>query len=192
MYGRYTTASPDLSLLAKKVNQHASEIDKSSFSFVQNCGACHPGGGGSEYDRRGRLYYDEESKKFGYEDSGGISLLDGDYTPFSNGNANYGAPWNESGVGQADCLICHLKGYQWKERGATLRGKFFKYGPTVGAGWANVKISKDESGDLRTEEVTVDYTKKEVADFENLHLQIVKEPPDENCWSCHAQKNRPC
>jgi hypothetical protein len=190
MYGKCTTASPDLIQLAKKVNQHASEIDKSSFSFVQNCGACHPGGGWSEYDRRGRLYYDEESEKFGYEDSGGMSLLDGDYTPFSNGNAHYGAPWNESGVSQADCLICHLKGYQWKERGATLRGKFFKYGPTVGAGWANVKISKDESGDLTTEEVTVDYTKKEVADFENLHLQIVKEPPDENCWSCHAMPRR--
>ena len=189
MFGKYTTASPDLSQLAKKVNQHPSEIDKSSFAFVQNCGACHPGGGGSEYDRRGHLYYDGESKRFGYEDSGGSSLLDGDYTPFSNGNANYGAPWNESGVSEADCLICHLKGYQWKERGATLRGKFFKYAPTVGAGWANIKISKDESGDLRTEEVTVDYTKKEVADFENLHLQIVKEPLDENCWSCHAMPN---
>ena len=186
MYGKYTAASPDLSQLAKKVNQHASEIDKSSFSFVQNCGACHPGGGWSEYDRRGRLYYDEGSKKFGYEASGGSPLLDGDYTPLSNGNANYGAPWNESGVSEADCLICHLKGYQWKERGATLRGKFFKYGPTVGAGWANIKISKDESGDLRTEEVTVDYSKKEVVDFENLHLQIVKEPSDENCWSCHT------
>ena len=189
MYGKYTTASPDLSQLAKKVNQHASEIDKSSFSFVQNCGACHPGGGGSEYDRRGRLYYDEENKKFGYEDSGGSSLLDGDYTPFSNGNANHGAPWNESGVSEADCLICHLKQYQWKDRGATLRGKLFKYGPTVGVGWANIKILKDESGGLRTEDVTVDYTKKEVADFENLHLQIVKEPPDENCWSCHVPPN---
>ncbi len=189
MYGRYTIASPDLGRLAKKVNQHPSEIENSSFAFVQNCGACHPGGGWSEYDRRGRLYYDQESKKFGYEDSGGSSLLDGDYTPFSNGNANHGSPWNESGVGEADCLICHLKGYQWKERGATLRGKFFKYAPTVGAGWANIKISKDESGDLRTEEVTVDYTKKEVVDFENLHLQIVKEPPDENCWSCHAMPN---
>ncbi|MGZ3495677.1 MAG: multiheme c-type cytochrome [Thermodesulfobacteriota bacterium] len=190
MYGKYTTASPDLSRLAKKINQQASEIDKSSFAFVQNCGACHPGGGWSEYDRRGRFYYDEKSKKFGYEDSGGSPLLDGDYTPFSNGNDNYGAPWNESGVSEADCLICHLKGYQWKERGATLRGKFFKYGPTVGTGWANIKISKDESEDLRTEEVTVDYTKKEVADFENLHLQIVRMPPDENCWSCHAMSNK--
>jgi hypothetical protein len=186
MYGKYMVASMDSSQLAKKVNQHPSEIDKSSFSFVQNCGACHPGGGWSEYDRRGQLYYNEEGKKFGYEDSGGSPLLDGDYTPFSNGNANYGAPWDQSGVSEADCLICHLKGYQWKERGATLRGKFFKYGPTVGVGWANIKLSQDESGNLKADEVTVDYTKKEVANFENLHLQIVRNPPDENCWSCHT------
>jgi hypothetical protein len=186
MYGKYLVASMDSSQLAKKINQHPSEIDKSSFYFVQNCGACHPGGGWGEYDRSGHLYYDEESKKFGYEDSEGSPLLDGDYTPFSNGNALYGAPWDQSGVSEADCLICHLKGYQWKERGATLKGKFFKYGPTVGAGWADIKLSQDESGNSKVDEVIVDYAKKEVADFENLHLQIVRRPPDENCWSCHA------
>jgi len=186
MYGKYMVASMDSTQLAKKVNQHPSEIDKSSFSFVQNCGACHPGGGWGEYDRSGHLYYNEETKKFGYEDSGESPLLDGDYTPFSNGNANYGAPWDQSGLSEADCLICHLKGYQWKERGSTLKGRFFKYGPAVGAGWANIKLSQDEPGNSKVDEVTVDYTKKEVADFENLHLQIVRRPPDENCWSCHA------
>jgi hypothetical protein len=186
MYGKYLVASMDSSQLAKKVNQHPSEIDKSSFYFVQNCGACHPGGGGGEYDRGSRLYYDEESKKFGYENSEGSPLLDGDYTPFSNGNAHYGAPWDQSGVSEADCLICHLKGYQWRERGTTLRGKFFKYGPTVGAGWADIKLSQDESGNSTVDEVMVDYAKRDVADFENLPLQIVRRPPDENCWSCHA------
>jgi len=186
MYGRVTVASMNLSQLSKKVNQYPSEIDQSSFSFVQACGACHPGGGWSEYDRRGHLYYDEESKKFGYEDSGGSPLLDGDYTPFINGNADDGAPWNQSGVSEADCFFCHLKGYLWKEREATLRGKFFKYGPTVGAGWADIKLSHDESGNSKVDEVTVDYTKKEVADFENLNVQIVRRPSDENCWSCHA------
>ena len=186
MFGKHTLASMDLSQLAKKVNQNPSEIDKSSFSFVQNCGACHPGGGWSEYDRRGHLYYNEESKKFGYENSGESPLLDGDYTPWSDGNANDGAPWDQSGVSEADCLICHLKGYQWKERGATLKGKFFKYGPSVGAGWANIKTSKDKLGNSKVDEVIIDYNKKEVADFENLYLQIVRKPPDENCWSCHA------
>lgn len=186
MYGRVTVASMNLSQLSKKVNQTPSEIDQSSFSFVRACGACHPGGGWSEYDRRGRLYYDEESKKFGYEDSGESPLLDGDYTPFNNGNADDGAPWNQSGVSEADCFFCHLKGYLWKEREATLRGKYFKYGPTVGAGWADIKLSHDESGNSKVDEVTVDYTKKEVADFENLNVQIVRRPSDENCWSCHA------
>ena len=186
MYGKYIVASMDSSLLAKKVNQTPSEIDKSSFSFVQNCGACHPGGGWGEYDRKGHLYYNEETKKFGYEDSQESPLQDGDYTPFSHGNADYGAPWGQSGVSEADCLVCHLKGYQWKERGATLRGKLFKYGPTVGAGWANIKLSQDESGNSKVDELTVDYTKKEVTDLENFHLQIMRRPPDENCWSCHA------
>ncbi len=172
--------------MAKKVNRHPSEIDKSSFFFVQNCGACHPGGGWSEYDRKGHLYYDEGAKKFGYELSGDDPLLDGDYTSFSMGNPNYGAPWDRSGVSEADCLICHLKGYQWKERGATLKGRFFKYGPTVGAGWATVKLFQDESGNPKMDEVYADYSKKGIAEFDNIHLQIVKSPPDENCWSCHA------
>ncbi len=186
MYGKYLAASMGSSLLAKKVNSQPSEIDKSSFYYVQNCGGCHPGGGWAESDRKGNLYYDEESKKFGYEFFGENPSLDGDYTPFSDGNAQYGAPWDQSGVSEADCLFCHLKGYRWKEREATLRGKFFKYGPAVGAGWANVKLSHDESGNSKVDEVTADYTIKEVADFENLSTQIVRRPPDENCWSCHA------
>ena len=172
--------------MAKKANQHPSEIDKSSFFIVQNCGSCHPGGGFGEYDRKGNLYYNEETRKFGYEFSGDNPLLDGDYSPLSLGDTNYGAPWNRSGVSEADCLICHLKGYQWKERAATLRGGLFKYGAVVGAGWSIVILSQDESGNPKVDEVNVDYSKKEVADFENLHLQIVRRPPDENCWSCHA------
>jgi hypothetical protein len=186
MYGKHGLASDDSSLLAKKANQNPSEMDKTSFFIVQNCGACHPGGGFGEYDRRGNLYYDEEVKKFGYELSGDNPLLDGDYSPLSSGNINHGAPWDRSGGSEGDCLICHLKGYQWKERAATLKGGLFKYGPTVGAGWATVKFSPEGPENLKVDEVDIDYSKKEVADFENLHLQIVRRPPDENCWSCHA------
>ncbi len=134
----------------------------------------------------GNLYYNEETKKLGYELSGENPLLDGDYTPFAMGQADYGAPWDKSGVSEADCLICHLKGYQWKERAAALRGGFFKYGPAVGAGWASMKLSQDEAGIQKADEVATDYAKKEVSDFENLNLQIVRRPPDENCWSCHV------
>jgi hypothetical protein len=186
MYGKHSLASTDSSQLAKKVNQHPSEIDKSSFFFVQNCGSCHPGGGWGEYDRRGNLYYNEETEKFGYDLFQDSHLFDGDYTPYSLGDIGYGTPWDKSGASQADCLICHLKGYQWKERGAALRGKFFKYGPVVGAGWANINLSQDESGNPKVSEVNVDYSKKEVAEFDNFHLQIIRRPLDENCWSCHG------
>ena len=172
--------------MAKKSNQNPSEIDKSSFFFVRNCGACHPGGGFGEYDRKGNLYYSEETKKFGYELSGDDPNLDGDYTSFSTGSPDYVASWDRSGVNEADCLICHLKGYQWKERGTMIRGALFKYAPTVGAGWAMVKLSQEESVNPKVREVEIDYSKKEVADFENLHLQIIRRPLDENCWFCHA------
>src|SRR4030043_1995319 len=143
-------------------------MDKSSFFFAQNFGPFHPDGGWGEYDRKGNLYYNEETKKFGYEISGDDPMLDGDYTPFGMGNSNYGAPWDRSGVSEADCLICHLKGYQWKERAATLRGNLFKYGPTVGAGWAAIKLSQDEFGNPKMTEVNVDYTKKKRGEFENM------------------------
>jgi len=186
MFGKYCPASFDSSLLAKKVSRNPSDIDKSAFFFVQNCGACHPGGGFGEYDRYGNLYYNEMTKKFGYELAGGQPMLDGDYTSFSMGDPNYGSPWDRSGVSEADCLICHLKGYQWRDRGATLRGRYFKYGPTVGAGWATIKTASSESGSPEAEEVRIDYGRKEIVDFENLHLQIVRRPPDENCWFCHS------
>ncbi len=36
---------------------------------------------------------------------------------------------------EADCLICHLKGYNWKARALAVRGGFFYEAPMVGAGW---------------------------------------------------------
>ena len=185
-YGKHSLVSFDSSQLSRKTNQVLSEMDKSSFFFVQNCGACHPGGGFGEYDRRGNLYYNEETGKSGMEASGEQVLRDGDYTAFSQGKANYGAPWEKSGLSEADCLLCHLKGYRWKERGAGLRGRLFKYGPSLGAGWADIKPGDEDAKHSEAAEIIVDYTKKEVADFENLHLQIVRRPSDENCWSCHA------
>ena len=186
MYGKHSLAYPDSSQLAKKVNQNPSDIDKTPFFFIQHCGRCHAGGGPGEVDRKGNFYYNEETKQFGYEISDDYALRDGDYTPINAGNPLFGASWDKSGLSEADCLLCHLKGYQWKERAAALKGRLFRYGPTVGPGWANVKLSEDGSGNQKMEEVEVDYTKKEVADFENLHLQIVRKPLDENCWFCHG------
>lgn len=186
MYGKLQLASAEPSQLAKKINHHPSEIDKSSFYFAEHCGACHPGGGWGEYDRKGYLYYDEENKKFGYEIAGENPRLDGDYTSFTGGNEKYGAPWDRSGVSEADCLICHLKGYQWSQRKLALKGRFFKHAPSVGAGWGMIKFREGDDLPDKISSIEIDYTKKEIADFENLHLQIRRRPLDENCWACHG------
>jgi hypothetical protein len=186
MFGKHGLSSEDSSQLAKKVNLSPSDIDKSSFYFVQTCGTCHPGGGPGEYDRKGNFYYNEETKKFGFELTEESYLLDGDYTPYSMGNIKFGAPWDRSGVSEADCLMCHLRGYRWTERAAALSERHFRYGPAVGAGWATVRRFEEETPAFAVEEVTLDYSSKEVADSENLNLQIVRKTPDENCWWCHA------
>ncbi|MGQ9509293.1 MAG: hypothetical protein ACUVTN_07825 [Thermodesulfobacteriota bacterium] len=186
MYGKLQMAYMDPGQLAKKINAHPSEIDESSFYFVQTCSPCHPGGGWAEYDRRGNLYYNEDNKKFGYELSNDDPKLDGDYTSLNKGNERYGSPWHLSGTSEADCLICHLHGYQWKEREAALKRGFFKYAPSVGAGWGVIKFLDVDSHIEKAISVEIDYTKKDVADFENLHLQIKRRPSDENCWACHG------
>jgi len=129
--------------LAGKNNSSYSDIDKSVFFFAQKCGKCHPGGGGVEYDRDGNLLYDDRTGKFGYEMSGRDPKYDGDYTSFSTGNPDFGAPWDESGVIEADCLLCHLKGYNWGARAAALNGRKFRWAPAIGAGWADVETGKD-------------------------------------------------
>lgn len=186
MFGKYRAATWDGSMLAHKVSRSPSEIDKSTFSFLRFCGVCHPGGGFGEFDRGGNLYYQEKTKTLGWKLGVDNPVLDGDYTPFSMGVADNDSSWERSGLSEADCLMCHLKGYRWKERGAVVRGGFFKYGPSAGAGWATVKIIPGELDLPRAEEMTIQYGSRDVGDFENLHLQILRRPPDENCLNCHG------
>jgi hypothetical protein len=171
--------------LAGKINKSYSEIDKSVYFFAQKCGKCHPGGGGLEYDRDGYSYYDEQTGKFGYEKSGRKPELDGDYTAFAAGDTKFGAPWNKSGVLEADCLMCHLKGYNWKVRSAALNGRKFRWAPAIGAGWADVEMGKDKKGGTVVKSVAINYGRKDIVDLKSLGDKIVKEVPAENCWSCH-------
>ena len=155
------------------------DIDKSSYFFVKTCGVCHPGGGPAEYDRKG-IRYDE----FANDPKNGIirnadNYLDGDY---------YRSNWGKSGVLEADCLICHLKGYNWKARALAVRGGFFYEAPMVGAGWfTDLKKSKVPNRSVNPQAISfrLDFTKTNIADPSNLGDFIVKEVSDKNCWNCH-------
>ena len=155
------------------------DIDKSSYNFVKMCGFCHPGGGGAEYDRKGNRY-----DEFANDPDNGIlpnadNFLDGDY---------YRSNWAKSGVLEADCLICHLKGYNWKARAMAVRGGFFYEAPMLGTGWfKDLEISKPSVPSVKPKAISfhTDYSQKNIADPDNLGNFITKNVPDKNCWNCH-------
>jgi MYXO-CTERM domain-containing protein len=201
--------------LARKINTGAtdnaafSQIDKTSIFFTQNCGACHPGGGPGEFDRDGNPYvtYNGTTGAWEFSAARGIAAsyyvdplvglasgVSGDY-----GFVNPGAPapaaarWDLTGVSEADCLMCHLPGYNWTFRTATLGAgpglmsasgiPAFASAAAAGAGFASVTFSPPPPGKMpQATAVTIAYP----AGIDNVWQQIVKAVPDANCRGCHT------
>ncbi len=107
-YGGYSCMSGNNpQVLAKKdnpggINQFA---DYGSAGHVRTCMSCHTGGGWAEKDRNG-IRYDEKNVA-------DIKFGDGDYYE-RHTNEETGEEhlmlhdWKKSGVGEADCMFCHL------------------------------------------------------------------------------------
>ena len=159
--------------MAGKKNQAASAIDMTSFGFAFLCGVCHPGGGPLETDRNGNRY-DGFMKENGLA-PGGENGLDGDY---------FKAMWSKSGVVEADCLMCHLPGYRYKERNAQVSSFNFRWAATVGAGLARVtgSVKKGELPGVR-------YDLSAFNPDGTVRLRITKTVPRENCLNCHKESD---
>jgi hypothetical protein len=104
-YGGYTCMGGDTPrVLAKKVNDDpANFADLGSAGWVKECMSCHTGGGWAEKDRNG-IRYDEK-------DPADIPLYDGDYYERHTMNGQEHLmlwDWKKSGVGEADCMFCHV------------------------------------------------------------------------------------
>lgn len=170
--GTWCSPAPLYRSLAPKKNSKARMIDMTSFDFVTaTCGNCHPGGGPLEYDRQGNRY-DEYMKRQGMS-SGGDNGLDGDY---------YKARWTETGVIEADCLLCHLPEYNFKERNQSLANLNFKWAATSGSGLGKVEGSIKDN-----KPVKVAYDKSKLDEDGMLSLHIVSEPRNAACLQCHAK-----
>ncbi len=155
------------------MNSSSQQIDMSSFNFAIACGACHPGGGPLETDRAGNRY-DIYMKRKNYQ-SGGTNDLDGDY---------YKAMWTKTGVLEADCLICHMPGYRFKDRASQIKALNFRYAATVGAGLALVQGSIKDG-----QNPTVEYDPTRFDKTGHVRLKIVLEIPSENCLNCHGESD---
>ncbi len=170
--GNWCSPAPLYRQLAPKQNANARTIDMTSFDFVTaTCGNCHPGGGPLEFDRDNKRY-DRRMKDPGSGlTAGGDNNLDGDY---------YKARWSETGVIEADCLLCHMPEYDYGARNAQLANLNFQWAATEGARLGRI-AGKVAGG----EKPRVEYN-KDLFDAEgNVKLHIVRSPRNDTCLNCH-------
>lgn len=172
--GNWCSPAPLYRQLAPKKSASARMIDMTSFDFVTaTCGNCHPGGGPLEYDRDGRRYDEWMRDPASGLRPGGENGLDGDY---------YKARWSETGVIEADCLLCHMPEYDYKKRNAELAKLNFRWAATVGAGLGSVtgKVAASERP-------VVAYDTSRFDAEGNVLVHMAPEPRNETCLHCHAK-----
>lgn len=174
--GNWCSPAPLYRQLAPKKNQSARMIDMTSFEFVTaTCGVCHPGGGPLEYDREGYRYDELMLDPSSGLTLGGDNNLDGDY---------YKSFWSQSGVIEADCLICHMPEYSFDDRKQQIANFNFRWAATAGAGLATVKGSVKEGTP-----VSVAYNVSLFGSDGKLSPHVVPEPRNKACLNCHAEPN---
>ncbi len=172
--GTWCSPAPLYRYLSPKKNASAATMDMTSFTFITaGCGKCHPGGGSAEYDRGGTRYDRRMADPASGLTSGGENGFDGDY---------YQARWSETGVLEADCLLCHLPEYDMAERHKQIGLLNFRWAATAGAGLADVTGSVKEGEPVRVAYDTAVFN----ADG-TLSPHIVRQPRNETCLACHAQ-----
>ncbi len=171
--GSWCSPAPLYAYLSPKENEHETLMDMTSYTFVNKCGVCHPGGGPLEYDRA-NIRYDEmmNDPSVGYTD-GGRNDLDGDY---------YKAKWQKSGVIEADCFICHLPDYDNKVRVDQIKKYNYRYAALAASGYGTVSGSVAENIP-----VTVSYHQDKFNSDGTVEPFIVKEPRNTACLFCHAK-----
>lgn len=124
--GRYGTCSisGSMRIFAGKDNPNESVIEMTAYRWTTECSACHPGGGGAEFDRDGQKFFDRATGQFGYEALGKTAedvQLSGDYMYMDTSGNLTPARWDVTGVSDPDCLYCHVRDPQWNGGGNTQR-----------------------------------------------------------------------
>ncbi len=149
-------------------------MDLTSYDFMtQDCGACHPGGGPAELDRNGKRYDLHAADPANNIKGGADNGFDGDY---------YKAKWAESGVIEADCLLCHLPGYDKKSREAQRANLNYRWAASAGAGFAKI------TGAVKNgENLCIQYDKARFDEKGCLKHQIAPEPGTSVCLWCHGE-----
>jgi hypothetical protein len=129
--GSWCSPAPLYRYLSPKHNDSPARMDMTAFDFfTSTCASCHPGGGSAEFDRSGRRYDTWMADPASGLSPGAANGFDGDY---------YKARWSETGVLEADCLLCHLPGYDLTRRVAQISAWNLRWAASAGARLAVVE-----------------------------------------------------
>ena len=215
--GRYGLAMPvgSATILAAKESARESDINLTTFDWVGDCGSCHVGGGPGEFDRAGKLLYNQVTGEFGFEllDKTWDDVeFDGDYSSMDFfGNLSQ-ARWDITGLEEPDCMYCHTSDPTWGYaadnrnawRTATLAGMTAlvdDYGDPVPAYAAAGAASQGWFSNMETNGagaatvLQIDYSvgvgagtlMANLDDTLALGASSVDRPPrDKVCWGCHS------
>lgn len=114
----------------------ASKLNTSKKISYPAAGWYMPGGGPLEYgrDKSGRP---DLTGNLVQRETQGRSRTDGDYS--SRFTPDRLSHFRESGVIEADCLICHSKNYSMSARNAQLSARNYRWAATAGAGLGEVR-----------------------------------------------------
>jgi formate dehydrogenase gamma subunit len=172
--GNWCSPAPLYRYLSPKDNPSPARMDMTAFDFfTTTCAHCHPGGGSAEFDRSGKRYDRWMADPVSGFSPGADNRFDGDY---------YKARWSETGVLEADCLLCHLPGYDVARRQAQIASWNLRWAATAGAKLATVQGSVKDG-----QAVQLTYDPQRFEKDGTLKLVIAVQPRNDACLNCHAQ-----
>ena len=181
------------------------QVDVSMAGVMRDCAECHVGGGANEYLPHSAVGSRTELR-------GADAQLDSDGTTAfnffidqydENNDGNIGElleqNYDDTGVLEVDCLMCHMEGYSWDDRTHALREGKFDTSRVVGAGIGiddfNATTDGGYMGPGYGLKVAYDGSMVESVDgnatltaLANSMIEGV--PPSANCSSCHFDMHR--
>lgn len=136
----------------------ADAVDLSLPGVIMDCGECHVGGAGMEYIPNSDLTDRTSLRDIDHADvdiNGGTDnpISAGTYTAFNYFIDTFDADldgneaevlhmdYDDTGVMEMDCLICHMPGYEYLDRTEMLRAARLDASRPVGAGFATVPFT---------------------------------------------------
>jgi len=189
------------------------KADLSIAGVLQDCGECHVGGGAMEYVPWTATNMANRTSLRNIATTnvnGGTAITSAAYTTFNylidtydvDGDNDKGEvlynDYAKTGVGEMDCMMCHLEGYSWDDRTEQIRLLKHDTARVVGAGMATPNALA--KGDWAANVAPVGwgttvgaYDTNKVVDNGSGLLKlstsfadnIKKLPPTANCASCH-------